>query len=223
MTIHADNQSLSPGALVELFELRAPASLALQPFRFCNFSAIGGGGPRLAGQEYTPLPIEADGFEFSGKQMPRPSLRAGNVDGALTALVREYDDLVGWSLVRHRTYAHYLDGGAASGSPSLFPDDLYFIEQKVSEDDLQIEWELVSALDLEGLKLPTRTITVYCSWVYRGPECGYTGPMYDRFNDPTDNVLADICNKQLTGCRCRHGQYAELPFGGFPGVRRFSL
>lgn len=48
----------------------------------------------------------------------------------------------------------------------------------------------------------------HCPWIYRGPECGYTGPAV---SEP------DVCGKTLADCKKRFGNTA-LPFGGFPGL-----
>ena len=30
----------------------------------------------------------------------------------------------------------------------------------------------------------------------------------------------DQCSRTMTGCKLRFGPFAELPFGGFPGIAR---
>jgi len=67
------------------------------------------------------------------------------------------------------------------------------------------------------LKIPVRQITSYCSWEYRGEECGYTGAaMFTEKDEPTDNPALDRCSYRLSGCECRSGKNKPLPFGGFP-------
>lgn len=222
MSIRSDIQGLAVDALIELFELHAPSGFGLAPFYFCNFSAVTGGGPKIGGVEYMPLPIEVDGFDLDGRGgMPRPIARLANIDGVFSALAKEYDDLTGWKFVRRRTFAKYIDGGAQASNPDFFPDDVFYVEQKREETNVLVEWELVSALDLEGETLPTRRLTIYCGFEYRKEDCGYAGPGFTVLNQPTTDAKLDVCNKQLSGCKCRHGQYAVLPFGGFVGMRRF--
>ena len=95
----------------------------------------------------------------------------------LASVVNSLDDLVGAKVTRRRTLMKYLDGGSSPDSTQEFPDDIFYIEQKIAESSVTITWSLASKIDLEGLQLPKRIITQnYCLWKYRGAECGYTGP-----------------------------------------------
>ena len=186
--------------------------------------------------------------------LPRPRLRAANVTGILSAAARELDDLVDAKVTRRRTFARYLDevnfeGGTGgvqtyaagdyfaedyaqaggSGNPEadptqFLPDDVYYIERKVSEDRNMVEWELTSAMDLEGVKLPSRSITVNtCSWVYRSAECSYTGNSYfDARDNPAPSLSQDVCSKTVRGCKLRFGARGVLPFGGFAASKTYS-
>lgn len=105
------------------------------------------------------------------------------------------------------------------------PDETFFVERKVAEDEVSVEFELSSAIDLEGLKLPRRVITVgFCSWDdYRGEGCGYTGTAYFDANDnPVTTLAADICSRSVNGCKCRFGAKSPIPFGGFPAARAYQ-
>jgi phage-related protein len=109
----------------------------------------------------------------------------------------------------------------ATADPTAeFARDIYYIDRKGAENKDTVEFELAAALDLAGIALPRRQIVQnYCPWTYRGSECGYTGTTYF---DTNDNSVAtaglDVCGKRLTSCRARFGQYAELPYGGFPAA-----
>lgn len=109
MTIQQDLGSLSPGQIVELFEIDA-TSIGGSVLRFHN-GTNGLNNPVVwQGKTYSPFPIEATGFQFNGKgQVPRPTLRIANVTGLLGALVREYKDLIGAKVTRKRTLVKYLD------------------------------------------------------------------------------------------------------------------
>lgn len=104
-----DVQALAPGSIVELFELD------LTPFggELLRFHA--GTNDLLAnltwnGEVYTAFPVAASGFEFNGQgQAPRPKMMVSNVVGSITALVLQYDDLVGAKVTRRRTLVKYLD------------------------------------------------------------------------------------------------------------------
>jgi len=56
-----------------------------------------------------------------------------------------------------------------------------------------------------------------CPWRYRSSECGYTGTAYFNANDQSVTTLEqDVCGKRLSSCKLRFGEFAELPYGGFP-------
>lgn len=116
--------------------------------------------------------------------------------------------------------------------PSRFlPDETYFIERKVSEDPIAVEFELSSAMDFSGSKLPRRIITVgVCPWdQYRQDECTYAGPHYFDANDnPVTSIEQDVCSRRPSGCKIRHEAWLGtnpkpvLPFGGFPSARAYK-
>lgn len=113
-------------------------------------------------------------------------------------------------------------GGNASADPNQYlPNDLWFVERKMSENKQMIEFELSSAFDLMGQQLPNRQIIQNsCPWKYRGTECGWTGGYYDINNNPTTQAN-DICSKTLTACRTRFATQGQpVRFGGFPGAVR---
>jgi len=223
----ADLMASAPGSVVELFEL--------------NATSIGGAINRFhagtnelrqpvtwQGLVYQPMPIEASGFEFTGRgQFPRPSLRVANVTGLLGALVRSYQDLIGAKVTRRRTLVKYLDavnfpGGVnpAADPNTHLPDDIYYVDRKSLENKVLIEFELAAACDVAGVQLPRRYIVQnVCPWLYRGAECSYTGASYFDTNDqPVGSPALDVCGKRLSSCKARFGQYAELPFGGYPAA-----
>jgi hypothetical protein len=106
------------------------------------------------------------------------------------------------------------------------PDEYYFINRKVNENRIAVEYELSSSLDLQGIKLPRRQILKdVCTWAYRGPECTYVGiDVEDIFGQAINpatglsiNNLPDACSKSIDGCKKRFIPPATLPYGGFPG------
>lgn len=107
-----------------------------------------------------------------------------------------------------------------TADPNQFiPDDLWFVERKLTENRYIIEFELSSAFDLMGQQLPNRqVIQNSCSWKYRSTECGWTGVNYDVNNAPS-TPANDVCAKTLAACRVRFG-VQPIRFGGFPGAVR---
>ncbi|KWV17126.1 phage minor tail protein L [Xanthomonas translucens] len=227
MSILADIQTLEPGARVRLFELDATDLGADQLY----FHAHRQSTPIVwQGEVYYPWPVEATGFERTSDQPPNPRLRVGNIDGTITAMCQLFDDLVGARLIVRQTLVQYLDpvnfaGGNPTADPDEhFPDEIWYIERKVSEDDEVVEFELATAADLNGEQLPGRQIIAgTCGWIirggYRGPYCGYNGPPVADINDnPTSDPGQDTCGGKVRSCKLRFGENEPLNFGGFPAA-----
>lgn len=227
MTIAAEIQSLSPSAVIELFILDS-SGLPEGGLMYFHAGTNALYQPIVwQGNTYVALPVEAEGFSITTQgTLPRPKIRVANVDGLLSAAVAAGDDLIGAKVTRKRTFSKYLDavnfpGGVNPDADEYqhFPDDVWYVEQKIAETRHVIEWELASAVDLQGVQLPARqVIQNSCPWVYRGPECSYTGDPFD-VNDLPCVLSADFCAKRLGSCRVRHPNVI-VPFGGFPGSTR---
>lgn len=224
MSIASDVQKLEPGALVELFEFDG-TSIGAGVLRFHKDTTVG--KIIFQGVEYSPWPIEAEGFALDTDRPPTPTLRVANLDGSISLLCAHFEDLVGARIVRRRTLAKYLDeenfpdGNPTADPDAEFPLSVWFIERKVSETNEMVEFELSSALDFNGVKLPRRQIIAgLCSWRYRGADCGYTGgPVATIDDEPTSNPNEDRCSHRMSGCRLRFpNPDDELPFGGFPAA-----
>lgn len=228
-------------SLVEMFELLLPPSLAaefpeLAVMRFSKTPNVLGEPIVWQGNIFLPLPVEAEGFGIVTKgSLPRPTITFANVDSLLTGIVRDLDDLVGVTVKRLRTFERFLDavnfpGGVnPDANPNYYlPTERYIIERKTAETRVMVSFELASALDLNGVKIPLRQIQRnVCGWEYRKDGCSYAGlPVADANDAPLSNTLsaaeklrADVCSQSLTGCRLRFpGREDELPFGGFPGI-----
>ncbi|KVE45470.1 phage minor tail protein L [Burkholderia sp. BDU5] len=225
MSISADIQQLEPGQLVEFFELDA-TDIGGQVAYFHPHRQAGSIVWR--GVAYSPWPIVAEGFErTSAGRQPVPILKVGNVDGSISSLCLALADLVGAKITRRRTLAKYLDatnfpnGQNPSADPNEeMPPEVWLIERKSHEDNESVEFELSSPLDFDGEQLPRRQIIPnLCIWLYRGPECGYTGgPCADANDAPTDDPAKDRCSHSLRGCKLRCGVNNPLPYGGFPAA-----
>lgn len=221
MTIATDVQTLNPGALIELWALDA--------------TSIGGGVVRFQGRndgqiiwqglEYDPYPINASGFAVTSDQQPVPKLQVYNGDGAMSLLCQMYEDMVGATLLRRRTFGKYLDAvNFDSGNPFADPAqervERWFIERKAGESRDAVEWELSSPLDFNGVRLPRRQIIAnQCSFAYRGAGCAYIGPpVATEYNVPTSDPALDKCSHLLSGCKMRLWPDGVLNFGGFPAA-----
>lgn len=182
--LYSEIQKLSPSSVIEMFEVDA-TSLGGEILRFHNGTNKLSQNLIWQGQEYICFPITITGFETSGGgQFPRPTATVSNLYSAMTTVLLEHADLIGAKVTRKRTFLRYLDAENFPGSVNpdadpnvFFPDDIFFIDRKVSEDRERVTFELASSADLQGVKLPARTvIRDVCPWVYRGEECGFTGP-----------------------------------------------
>lgn len=224
--ITAEQQSLSPSALVALYELDLSTIDGTDIFRFHNGVSEVMQPVVWAGNEYYPMPITAEGYEVSSQgTLPKPKMTIANTDGLLSAIVRNYKDLIGCKVTRIRTYARYLDavnfseGNELADSTAELPRDIYFVNRKVSEDKKVIQFELAPLMEVQGIMIPRRqVIGDLCLFKYRDPDsCRYTGPGFDRDNNPTSNPALDRCNHKVSGCFCRHPN-SPMPFGNFPGA-----
>lgn len=228
MTIQAEIQSLAPSTLLEFFILD---STNLPGGSIERFHA---GVNALAqpvvwqGSTYQPLPIKAEGFDLTTKgSLPRPKMTIANANGVLSAEVRNFNDFVGCKVIRKRTFAKYLDavnfpGGLnpTANPDQHLPDEVWYVERKMMENRYVIEFELSSAMDLQGVQLPNRQIIQNsCPWAYRGSECGWNGGYYDAQNNPVSSASQDVCAKTLGACKVRF-QGSPIRFGGFPGAQR---
>lgn len=226
-TITSEIQKLAPSAVIELFVLDA-TNIGGEVFRFHAGTNALRGKVVWQGNEYLPFPIQVTGFEYNGTgQLPRPKVVVANLTGVITTLLLELDDLLGAKFIRKRTLAKYLDAVNFDGGVNLsadataeFAEDVYYVDRKASENRDLVEFELAASFDLQGIRLPRRQIIQnICPWRYRGSECGYTGSVYFDANDNRVGTLAqDVCGKRLASCKVRFGEYAELPFGGFPAA-----
>ncbi len=116
---------------------------------------------------YQPLPIESEGWEVRGSgsgSLPRPTVRMGNINQFFRAYLADWDDLVGAKVIRRKTLEKYL----GTNPPVEFNRDVFYIERKSAETPVMVEFELVSAFDVEGIRLPRRNIlAARCPWKYK--------------------------------------------------------
>lgn len=177
LELQGKTQALAASAVVTLWVLDASNLPGGVTFRFCPMTDEWREPIAWQGVEYTPLPMEAKGFEFRGQGAPpRPKIAFGNVGGQFSQLCIALKDMVGARVIRKRTLARYLDGRENANPNIYFPDDIFHIEQKTAENKSAVEFELGTAMDVDDVELPKRlVISGTCMWGYRGAECGYAG------------------------------------------------
>ncbi|XKE45759.1 phage minor tail protein L [Halomonas organivorans] len=228
--IASDAQQLEQEPVVVLFELDATRH-GQGVLRWTN-EPVDGCPATFNGYEYTPLPIEADGFEWSGKgTLPQPTLRVSAMELAFLSLVLAADDLLGCPVRRIRTFRQHLDDGRDPDPLATFPVDHYVVERKSGQTRTAFEFTLAVAMDQEGKRVPARQVLRdscthrYRWWDgsqyrYEGVTCPYAGAGEWDASGAVAATGEDVCGKRLSDCRLRFGEHGVLPTRAFPGVGR---
>ena len=229
-SVYEELNVLNPNAIIELFELHLDATLhgSTDVYRWhngCNDAVTG--NLTWNSNTYFRQPIKADGFEYSnGGALPRPTLTISNLDGTMTTLLllvnatTKGNDLCGSTVKRIRTLKKFLDGEATADPFASFPEEIWYIDRKKSENRTAVSFELASKFDLAGIILPQRQLIAnVCQWGYRSSECSYSGSNYwDAEDNVVPTLAQDRCGKRLSSCKKRFGDNAALPFGSFPSA-----
>lgn len=174
------------------------------------------------GEEYSTWPYILSGIEWDGTgKSPQPNLEVSNIDGSISSLCLQLQNLFGAKVTEHTTFRQYLADGDDPDETMEFTQNWY-ITRKSGENLSSVTFELSSPADFTGVQLPRRQIYSLCHWAmnnaYRGPDCGYTGTKYFTIKgEPTDNPVEDVCGGLCLDCKLRFGEDQPLPFGGFIG------
>lgn len=183
-TTSLSNQPLQNGVL-RIYNDYNLFNLSVQPYGTITWK----------NNQYFPMPVYADGFEYnSAGTLPTPRIFIANTSPDTSSnsfykyirmQIQSLGDIVGAKFTRIKTFLKYIHGSNFSGGrnpftddPSIFeielPKDIYYIDRKNQEDNLTLEYTLASILDVEGISLPGRTIySNKCPFQYRGEGCLY--------------------------------------------------
>ena len=116
-------QKINPSNIVELFQLELITAIhgSNTKYYFHNGTNTNGNTNLIFNNiEYTKMPIEAEGFEFNGRQTPRPRLRISNILGTFTTILLTLPQgLEGAQVTRIRTLARYVDNANFTGGQIL--------------------------------------------------------------------------------------------------------
>ncbi len=119
----AELQKPNPSNIVELFQLELNTTMhgISQTYYFHNGTSQNDNANLIFNNiEYTRMPIEAEGFEYNGKQTPRPTLKISNILGTITTILLTLPQgLEGAKVTRIRTLARYVDNSNFSGGEIL--------------------------------------------------------------------------------------------------------
>lgn len=159
-----------------------------------SFDAQDGAGA----QTYTAFSFQFEALEEkSDGSIPKWSVRCSNINRAVEALLEQYSGGVGGAIT---VYA--VNGSNLNAEPEVA---LYFTIMSSSSNAQWVTFTLGAPSPLRILH-PRHVYTPNrCMWVFKGPECGYTGGL-------------GSCSLRLdgtNGCRA-HGN--QQRFGAFPGV-----
>ena len=170
-------QNTNPSAIIELFTLQLDSSLhgATTIYRFHAGSSLKDNGEIVwAGNTYQRFPVTVEGFAFQKGQLPRPTLTVSNALGTITAILAAVNattagnDLTGATVTRIRTLAKFIDAVNFPGninpygtpdSTAEFPQEIYKIDRKSTENREVVQFELAAVFDLAGIRAPQRQCT----------------------------------------------------------------
>ena len=229
--------TLEPGAKVKLIEVDC-TEFGGDVLRFHNYNidytqeeleAFQASGDEIPpkqimwqGEAYSTWPYQLTGIEWDGTgKSPLPTLEVSNIDGSISNLCIQLQNLFGAKVTEHTTFRQYLSDGEDPDETMEFTQNWY-ITRKSGENMSTVSFELSSPADFTGVMFPRRQIYSLCHWAmnnaYRGPDCGYTGTKYFTIKgEPTDNPAEDECGGLCLDCKLRFGEEQPLPFGGFIG------
>jgi lambda family phage minor tail protein L len=231
-------QSLTPGREIQLFTLDTSAIEKLDGsgygsvYRFCSSFRESSRTITFNSLIYTPIAIEATGFETLGKGvLPSPRLKIANTNLEMTTIMQDLGDPVGAQLTRFLTFEPYLDDGDEPDPEAIFLPQVYLIDRKVKETRQMVEFELSASMDQAGRMLPKRQILRdACTHIYRRWDASAVPPAFDyskatcpwqgdqQVREPADleapyflnddtktnDPSLDNCGKRLRSCEVRH-------------------
>ena len=178
--VFSNLQSINPSAIIELFTLQLSTSLhgSNDIFRFHAGSSLNANGEIVwDGDSYLRFPIQVSGFAFQKGQLPRPKMTVSNAGvipgtGIISAILLSVNqttagnDLTGATVTRIRTLAKFIDAvnfadntNATADPNAEFPQEIYSIDRKASENREVVEFELAAPTDLAGVRIPGRQAT----------------------------------------------------------------
>ena len=170
-------QKPNPSAIIQLYELELvegthyatgnPDNVTTTYCWHSGMTAAGAGSIVFNSKTYTPMPIEAEGFDYKGgenESQSRPILRISNLLSTVSTILIEVNkitpgnDLLNAKVTRIRTAAMFLDGESTANTSATSRNEIYFVERKSTENRSIVEFELSQFSDLPGFKIPKRQV-----------------------------------------------------------------
>ena len=151
----AELQKPNPSNIVELFQLELNSTMhgISQTYYFHNGTNTNENSNLIFDNiEYTRMPIEAEGFEYNGKQTPRPTLKISNILGTITTILLTLPQgLEGAKVTRLRTLQRYIDNTNFTGGQILLENGSNLLLENGSAIDME------SGINPFGTPDPTAT------------------------------------------------------------------
>ena len=131
-------QKINPSNVIELFQLQLDNDIHGSTTTYYFHNGVGENNNAnliFDNNEYTRMPIEASGFEFNGKQLPRPTIRISNILGTFTTILLTLSQgLEGAKVTRIRTLERYIDNTNFDGGDIVQEyNSAYYIVQEDGE------------------------------------------------------------------------------------------
>tara|TARA_B100000242_G_scaffold155750_1_gene111327 strand:- start:576 stop:1199 length:624 start_codon:yes stop_codon:yes gene_type:complete len=127
--------------IVELFQLELNTTMhgVSQTYYFHNGVGTNNDANLIFdSNEYTRMPIQAEGFEYNGKQLPRPNLKISNIFGNITTILLTLPQgLEGAKVTRIRTLRRFIDDDNFAGGDILLEDSSLLLQEDGSFVDLE--------------------------------------------------------------------------------------
>ena len=197
--LNSESVLSTPSAIVSLYKFDGTNIGLSEPYYFYAGTDFDFQPVVFDGITYTPIPLEITDFEIDGQgRLPRPKLSIANINGVISKLVLENQDLAGSIISKKRVFVKYLDDvnfpnntnpWGTADPEAAFGDEIFSINRKVSENNQIVQFELACPWEIDNVKLPKRPIyALVCCFKYRDLEtCGYSGP-----------PIADKADKRFT-------------------------
>ena len=134
-------QKIAPSNIIELFELELITVIHGSNTKYYFHNGVNTNGNNsiiFDNIQYEKMPIEATGFEFKSKTLPRPRLKISNILGTFTTILLTLPQgLEGAKFTRKRTLRRFIDDANFAGGDLLLEDGSFLLQENSSIIDLE--------------------------------------------------------------------------------------
>ena len=158
-------QKINPSSIIELFQLELITAIHGSNTIYYFHNGVNTNENQdviFAGNQYTRMPIDARGFDFTSKTLPRPRLSISNILGTFTTLILTLPQgLEGAKVTRIRTLSRYIDNVNFTGGDILLEDGNFLIQENGGLIDME------SGINPFGTPDPTATFATQIFFIDR--------------------------------------------------------